>query len=177
MLWDSAVKVTALPDEATCGQVVFASRWGAGMQRTLAIVKPDAVARGKIGEIIRRFEEAGIRVSGLRMVRLEKKEAARFYHVHRERPFFESLTSFMSSGPSVVMVLEGDAVIETVRAIMGATDPAQAGPGCIRRDLGTSIEHNAVHGSDSPESAAFEVPYFFTEGDTFDYTRVDRSGE
>ncbi len=147
------------------------------MQRTLAIVKPDAVARGKIGEIIRRFEEAGIRVSGLRMIRLEKNEAAKFYHVHRERPFFESLITFMSSGPSVVMVLEGDAVIETVRAIMGATDPAQAGPGSIRRDLGTSIEHNAVHGSDSAESAAFEVPYFFTEGETFDYIRVDRSAD
>lgn len=138
------------------------------MQRTLAIVKPDAVARGKIGEIIRRFEEAGLRVSGLRMVRLEKKQAEGFYHVHRERPFFHSLTDFMSSGPSVVMVLEGDAAIPTVRAVMGATDPAQAAPGSIRRELGTSIERNAVHGSDSPESAAFEIPYFFTEGETFD---------
>ena len=105
------------------------------MERTLAIVKPDAVARGKIGEIIRRFEEAGLRVSGLRMVRLEKKGAERFYHVHRERAFFDSLTTFMSSGPSVVMVLEGEGVIQTVRAIMGATDPAQAAPGSIRREL------------------------------------------
>jgi nucleoside-diphosphate kinase len=146
------------------------------MERTLAIVKPDAVARGKIGEIIRRFEEAGLRVSGLRMVRLEKKEAERFYHVHRERPFFDSLTTFMSSGPSVVMLLEGEAVIQTVRAIMGATDPAQAAPGSIRRELGTSIEHNAVHGSDSIESRAFEIPFFFTEAETFDYTRGDRPG-
>jgi nucleoside-diphosphate kinase len=146
------------------------------MERTLAIVKPDAVARGKIGEIIRRFEEAGLRVSGLRMVRLEKKGAERFYHVHRERPFFESLTTFMSSGPSLVMVLEGKGVIQTVRAIMGATDPAQAPPGSIRRELGTSIEHNAIHGSDSTESAAVEIPFFFTEVETFDYTRADRPG-
>ncbi|MFQ5882690.1 MAG: nucleoside-diphosphate kinase [Candidatus Methylomirabilales bacterium] len=143
------------------------------MERTLAIVKPDAVARGKIGEIIHRFEEAGLQVCGLRMVHLEKREAEQFYHVHRGRPFFESLATFMSSGPSVVMVLEGKSAITTVRAIMGATDPAQASPGSIRRDLATSIEQNAVHGSDSPESAAFEVPYFFTGVEIFDYTRVD----
>lgn len=133
------------------------------MEQTLAIVKPDAVARGKIGEIVRRFEEAGLRVCGVKMVYLRKEEAEQFYHVHRERPFFESLTVFMSSGPSVVMVLQGDRAIPTARAIMGATDPALASPGSIRRDFGTSIEHNAVHGSDSPESAAFEVPYFFAE--------------
>lgn len=138
------------------------------MERTLAIVKPDAVARGKVGEIIRRFEEVGLRVCGLRMVRLDRKGAEKFYYVHRERPFFQSLTDFMSSGPSVVMVLEGEAAITTVRAVMGATDPAQASPGSIRRDLGTSIERNAVHGSDSPESAAFEVPYFFTEAEVFE---------
>lgn len=145
------------------------------MERTLAIVKPDAVARGKIGEIIRRFEEAGLRVSGLRMVHLDKRHAEGFYHVHRGRPFFESLTKFMSSGPSVVVVLEGERAISTVRAIMGATDPAQAAPGSIRRDLGTNIEHNAIHGSDSAESAAFEVPFFFNEGETFAYRRVDLS--
>lgn len=156
-------------------QVVFVSRSGAGMERTLVIVKPDAVARGKIGEIIRRFEEAGLRVSGLRMVRLDERKAEGFYHVHRGRPFFESLITFMNSGPSVIMVLEGEGVIPAVRAIMGATNPAEAAPGSLRRDLGTSIEHNAVHGSDSPESAAFEVPYFFTV-DTFDYARVDRPG-
>lgn len=138
------------------------------MERTLAIVKPDAVARGRIGEIIRRFEEAGLRVSGLRMIRMDKTQAEGFYHVHRERPFFQSLTDFMSSGVSVVMVLEGEAAIPTVRAVMGATDPAQAAPGSIRRDLGTSIEWNAVHGSDSPESASFEIPYFFAEDEIFD---------
>ena len=144
------------------------------MERTLAIVKPDAVARGKIGEIIRRFEEAGLRICGLKMVRLEKKEAERFYHVHRERSFFESLTVFMSSGPSVVMVLEGEEAISVLRTLMGATDPAKASPGSIRRDLATSIEQNVVHGSDSPESAALEVPYFFAEGDILHYTRADR---
>ncbi|MFQ5802124.1 MAG: nucleoside-diphosphate kinase [Candidatus Methylomirabilales bacterium] len=137
------------------------------MERTLAIVKPDAVARGKTGDIIRRFEEAGLRVCGLKMVRLDGQEAEQFYHVHRERPFFESLTAFMSSGPSVVMVLQGERAISIVRAIMGVTDPAQASPGTIRRDLGTGIERNAVHGSDSPESASFEVPYFFAEVEIF----------
>jgi nucleoside-diphosphate kinase len=131
------------------------------MERTLAIVKPDAVARGKIGEILRRFEEAGLQIRGLKMVHLDRNQAERFYHVHQKRPFFESLTAFMSSGPSVVLVLEGEAAISTVRTIMGATDPAQASPRTIRRDLGASIEQNAVHGSDSPESAAFEIPYFF----------------
>lgn len=144
------------------------------MERTLAIVKPDAVARGKIGEIIRRFEEAGLRICGLRMVCLDKKEVEQFYHIHRGRPFFETLTDFMSSGPSVVMVLEGEGVIPTVRAIMGATDPAQAALGSIRRDLATNIEQNAVHGSDSSESAAFEVPYFFAAVELLDYTRADR---
>ncbi|MCZ6480274.1 MAG: nucleoside-diphosphate kinase [Candidatus Methylomirabilales bacterium] len=133
------------------------------MEQTLAIVKPDAVDRGKTGEIIRRFEEAGLQICGLKMVRMERQEAEQFYRVHRERPFFESLTTFMSSGPSVVMVLQGEKSISTVRAIMGATDPAQASPGTIRREFGTGIERNAIHGSDSPESATFEVPYFFAE--------------
>jgi len=146
------------------------------MERTLAIVKPDAVARGKIGEIVRRFEEAGLRISALKMVHLNKRQAEEFYHVHRVRPFFDSLTTFMASGPVAVLVLEGEAAISTVRAIMGATDPARASPGTIRRDLGTSIEQNAVHGSDSPESAAFEVPFFFGEPETFDYIRVDHRG-
>lgn len=133
------------------------------MEQTLAIVKPDAVGRGKTGEIIRRFEEAGLQICGLKMVRMERREAEQFYHVHRERPFFESLTAFMSSGPSVVMVLQGEKAISTVRAIMGATDPAQASPGTIRQEFGTGIERNAIHGSDSPESVTFEVPYFFAE--------------
>ncbi len=143
------------------------------MEQTLTIVKPDAVARGKIGEIIRRFEETGLRICGLKMVRLDKRQAEQFYAVHRQRPFFDSLTTFMSSGPSVVMVLEGEGAIQTVRALMGATDPARAAPGSIRRDFGTGIERNAVHGSDSPESAAFEVPYFFATLETFDYARLD----
>ncbi len=143
------------------------------MERTLAIVKPDAVTRGKIGEIIRRFEAAGLRVCGLKMVHLDKQEAEQFYHVHRGRAFFESLTAFMSSGPSVVMALEGETAVSTVRAIMGLTDPAQASLGSIRRDLGTSIEKNAVHGSDSPASACFEVPYFFAGVEIFAYSRGD----
>jgi len=146
------------------------------MERTLAIVKPDAVARGKIGEIVRRFEEAGLRISALKMVHLDKRQAEEFYDVHRGRPFFDSLTTFMASGPVAVLVLEGEAAISTVRAIMGATDPARASSGTIRRDLGTSIEQNAVHGSDSPASATFEVAYFFGEPETFDYVRVDRRG-
>ena len=155
-------------------QVVFLLKQGAYMERTLAIIKPDAVARGKIGEIVRRFEEAGLRISALKMVHLDKRQAEEFYDVHRGRPFFDSLTTFMASGPVAVLVLEGEAAISTVRAIMGATDPARASSGTIRRDLGTSIEQNAVHGSDSPDSAAFEVPYFFRGPETFDYVRVDR---
>jgi len=155
-------------------QVVFLLKQGAYMERTLAIIKPDAVARGKIGEIVRRFEEAGLRISALKMVHLNKRQAEEFYHVHRARPFFDSLTTFMASGPVAVLVLEGEAAISTVRAIMGATDPARASPGTIRRELGTSIEQNAVHGSDSPDSAAFEVPYFFRGPECFDYVRVDR---
>lgn len=132
------------------------------MERTLVLVKPDAVAKGLIGEIIRRFEEKGLKVSGLKMVHLTKEGAEGFYQVHRGRPFFENLTTFMSSGPSVAMVLEGEGAIAKVRRIMGATDPRQAEEGTIRRDLATDIERNAVHGSDSAESAAFEIPYFFS---------------
>ena len=132
------------------------------IERTLAIVKPDAVRRGLIGQIIGRFEQGRLAVRGLRMVHLTKGEAEAFYAVHRSRPFFDSLTSFMASGPVVVMILEGREAIARVREIMGATDPAKAAPGTIRRDLAESIERNAVHGSDSPESAAFEIPYFFS---------------
>jgi nucleoside-diphosphate kinase len=137
------------------------------IERTLAIVKPDAVRRGLIGEVIGRFERGALTVRGLRMVHLTKGEAERFYAVHRERPFFESLVSFMASGPVVVMVLEGAEAIGRVRKIMGATDPAQAEPGTIRRDLAESIERNAVHGSDSPAAAAVEIPYFFAAVDLF----------
>jgi nucleoside-diphosphate kinase len=141
------------------------------MERTLVIVKPDAVARGKIGEILRRFEDAGLRICALKMLHLDKRQAEEFYHIHQARPFFDSLTTFMASGPVAVLILEGEAAIATVRAIMGATDPARASPGTIRRDLGTNVERNAVHGSDSPESAAFEIPYFFGGREAFEYVR------
>ena len=137
------------------------------MERTLAIVKPDAVRRGLIGEVIGRFEQGRLAVRALRMVHLTKGEAEGFYAVHRGRPFFDSLVSFMASGPVVVMVLEGAEAVARARKIMGATDPAQAEPGTIRRDLAESIEQNTVHGSDSPEAAAFEIPYFFAAVDLF----------
>jgi nucleoside-diphosphate kinase len=114
-----------------------------------------------VGEVIRRFEAAGLTIRALKMVSLERREAERFYQVHKERPFFASLTRFMSSGPTVAMVLEGPGAIIKVRTLMGATDPAKAETGTIRKDLATSVEQNAVHGSDSPESAAYEIPFFF----------------
>ena len=134
-------------------------------QRTLSIVKPDGVRKGMIGEVVRRFEASGIRVVAMRMLRLTKKEAEGFYAVHRERPFFGSLTDFMSSGPIVVMVLEGDEVIARNRAIMGATDPKKADKGTIRADFAGSIEQNIVHGSDAPDTAATEIGYFFSDLD------------
>jgi nucleoside-diphosphate kinase len=137
------------------------------MERTLMIVKPDAVARGLIGEIIRRCETERLGVRGLKMVRMDQKDAEGFYYVHRHQPFFESLTRFMSSGPCVVMVVEGDGAIRRVRDMMGATDPSRAAEGTIRRSLGTTIERNAVHGSDSAASAAFEIPYFFSRLELF----------
>jgi len=131
------------------------------IERTLAIVKPDAVARGAIGQIISRFEQAGLKVLAARLIHLTPGQSGGFYAVHRERPFYASLCAFMSSGPCVPMVLEGDHAIGRVRELMGATDPAKAAAGTIRKDFASSIEANAVHGSDSPESAAFEIPYFF----------------
>ena len=130
-------------------------------ERTLSIVKPDGVAANVIGEVVRRFESAGLRVAALKMIRLERQEAEAFYHVHRERPFFPSLVAFMSSGAIVPMVLEGDDAIARVRAIMGATDPAKAAPGTLRKDFASSIERNIVHGSDGPATAAFEIGFFF----------------
>lgn len=132
-------------------------------QRTLSIVKPDGVKKGVVGEVIRRFEKEGIRIVAAKMLHLTKKQAEGFYAVHRERPFFPSLTDFMSSGPVVVMVLEGEEVIARNRAIMGATDPAKADKGTIRADFAGSIERNIVHGSDAPETAATEIRYFFSE--------------
>jgi nucleoside-diphosphate kinase len=131
------------------------------MERTLAIIKPDAVEQRLTGKIIDRIEQAGLRIHTMRLVRLTRSDAEGFYAVHRERPFFRSLTAYMSSGPAVVLVLEGDDAIRTWRALMGATDPAKADVGTIRRDYGTSIERNATHGSDAPETAAFELGYFF----------------
>lgn len=132
-------------------------------QRTLSIVKPDGVRQGVMGEVIRRFEKEGIRIVAMRMVSLTKREAEGFYAVHRERPFFGSLTDFMSSGPIVVMVLEGENVIARNRALMGATDPKKADPGTIRADFAANVEQNIVHGSDAPETAATEIRYFFRD--------------
>ena len=132
------------------------------LERTLSIVKPDGVRRNAVGEVIRRFEAAGLRIVALKMTRLDASGASGFYHVHRERPFFESLVKFMTSGPIVPMIVEGEDAIAAVRRIMGATDPAKAEAGTIRRDLATSIEQNIVHGSDAPATAAFETAYFFS---------------
>ena len=135
------------------------------MERTLSIIKPDGVWKGLIGEVIRRFEKEGVRIAAMRMFRLTRKEAEGFYAVHRERPFFGSLTEFISSGPVVVMVLEGDDVISRNRALMGATDPKKAEKGTIRADFADSVERNIVHGSDAPETAETEIRYFFGDLD------------
>jgi nucleoside-diphosphate kinase len=132
-------------------------------EQTLAIIKPDGVARDLIGEILRRIEAGGLRVRAVKMAHLSKKEAEGFYFVHKNRPFFDSLTTFMSEGPVVLLVLSGDNAIQTWRDLMGATDPAKAAEGTIRKDLGLSLERNTVHGSDSSQSAAFEIPYFFSQ--------------
>jgi len=131
------------------------------LERTLSIVKPDGVSKNLIGEVIKRFEQNGLRVVALKMVKLSRPQAEGFYAVHRDKPFFQSLTDFMSSGPCVVMVLEGKDAISKVREIMGATDPKKAETGTIRRDFAQNIERNIVHGSDSKESASFEISYFF----------------
>lgn len=131
------------------------------MERTLSIVKPDGVEKRLIGEVIKRFEDNGLKVIGLKMVAMSKREAEGFYAVHRGKSFFESLTTFMSSGPAVVMVLEGDNAIERARGLMGATDPQEAAKGTLRRQFGSNIERNVVHGSDGPDTAEFEIGYFF----------------
>ncbi len=130
-------------------------------QSTLGIVKPDAVKAGSLGAIVKRLEAGDLTVVGLKMIHLTRELAQGFYRVHRNRPFFDSLTAFMSEGPCVVMVLQGENAIDRWRALLGATDPAQAGEGTIRKDFGQNIERNAAHGSDSPESADFEIAYFF----------------
>ena len=131
------------------------------MELTFAIIKPDAVKAGHTGAIIARIEQAGFRIAGMRLQHLSKKEAEGFYAVHRERPFFGELTAFMSSGPCVVMALEAGGAIKAWRDLMGATDPAKADAGTLRKAFGTSIGNNATHGSDAPETAAFELGYFF----------------
>jgi nucleoside-diphosphate kinase len=130
-------------------------------ERTLTIIKPDAVAAGHIGDIIKIFEANQFKIVAARLVKLSKKEAEGFYAVHRGKGFFESLTNFMSSGSALVMVLEGENAILRLREVMGATNPAHAAPGTIRRHYAASIESNAVHGSDAPETAAYEIGYFF----------------
>jgi nucleoside-diphosphate kinase len=135
------------------------------MQRTLAIVKPDGVAAGLIGEVVKRIEQEGLRIVAMRMEHMTRTRAEGFYYVHRERPFFGSLIQFMTSGPAVLMALEGEDAITRWRALMGATDPQKAAPGTIRRDMATSIERNVVHGSDAPDTASYEVNYFFTGSD------------
>ena len=132
------------------------------MERTLSIVKPDGVKKNLIGEVISRFEKSGLTISALRMIHLSKEEARGFYIVHKERPFYESLTSFMSEGPIVVMVVSGDNAISKVRELMGATNPKEAAPGTLRAAFASDIEHNIVHGSDSPQSVAYEIPFFFS---------------
>jgi nucleoside-diphosphate kinase len=131
------------------------------IERTLTIIKPDAVEAGHVGEIIRIFEANRFTVLAAKLVRLSKREAEGFYAVHRARPFFDSLTTFMSSGRALVMVLEGENVIARLREVMGATNPAQALPGTLRKLYATSIERNSVHGSDAAETASFEISYFF----------------
>jgi nucleoside-diphosphate kinase len=131
------------------------------MERTLSLIKPDGVEKNLIGEVIKRFQDHEIKIVAMKMLHLNQKQAEGFYAVHKEKPFFESLTGFMTSGPIVAMVLEGDGVIEKNRRLMGATNFKDAAEGTIRRDFATTIEQNVVHGSDAPETAAFEIGYFF----------------
>ena len=132
------------------------------LEQTLGIIKPDAVSRNLIGEILKRIEESGLKIKALKMLHLTKQEAMRFYEVHKDKPFYDSLTSYMSSGPIVVFVLEGENAIAHYRKIMGATDPSKAEEGTIRKDFGIDVEKNSVHGSDSPENAKKEISFFFS---------------
>jgi nucleoside-diphosphate kinase len=133
------------------------------MQRTFTILKPDSVAAGNAGAIISRLEKEGFRIVAMKRVHLTEKQAQGFYYVHKERPFFGSLVKFMSEGPIIPMVLEADNAIEKLRKVMGATDPAKADSGTIRKEFATNIERNAIHGSDGPDTAAFEISYFFSQ--------------
>lgn len=140
-------------------------------ERTLSIIKPDGVERNLIGEVVRRFERGGLRIVAARMLRLTRSEAEGFYAVHKDRPFFADLVEYMTSGPVVVQVLEGDDAIAKNREIMGATNPADADPGTIRADFASSIEQNVVHGSDGPDTAATEIAFFFDEEEICPRTR------
>jgi nucleoside-diphosphate kinase len=131
------------------------------LERTLTIIKPDAIQNGVLGRVVARIEEAGFRILAAKLVHLTPAQAAGFYIVHKDRPFFRSLAEFMTSGPCLPMVLEADNAIQRLRDLMGATDPSKAAPGTVRREFATSIEANVIHGSDSLQSAAFEIPYFF----------------
>src|SRR5690349_16609918 len=139
------------------------------IERTLSIIKPDGLEKGIIGKVISRFEEKGLKPVAIRLQRLSQKEAEGFYAVHKERPFFKDLVTFMTSGPVVLMVLEGEGAIAKNREIMGATNPANAAPGTIRKDFATNVEKNTVHGSDSAENAKIEIAYFFRETETQAY--------
>ncbi len=141
------------------------------IERTFSIIKPDAVAKNHIGEIISRFEKNGLRIVAMKMLHLSKEQAEGFYAVHKERPFFNDLVSFMISGPVVVQVLEGENAVLKNRELMGATNPAEAAPGTIRADFADSIDENAVHGSDAPETAKEEIAFFFSEDEICERTR------
>ncbi len=141
------------------------------VERTISIIKPDAVAKNVIGEIYSRFEKAGLKIVAAKMVHLPREQAEGFYAVHRERPFFKDLVNFMVSGPVMIQVLEGEDAVAKNRDLMGATNPAQAAPGTIRADFAASIDENAVHGSDSPETAAQEIAYFFKADELCPRTR------
>jgi nucleoside-diphosphate kinase len=134
------------------------------IERTFSIIKPDAVAKNVIGEIVSRFEKNGLRIVAMKMLHLSKEQAQGFYAVHKERPFYNDLVEFMTSGPVVVQVLEGENAIARNRELMGATNPQEAAPGTIRADFATTVDENAVHGSDAPETAAVEIAFFFPEG-------------
>ena len=141
------------------------------MEHTLVIIKPDAVQRGLIGEIVTRFERRGLRITGMKLIQIDQALAERHYAIHKGKPFYEPLIRYITSSPVVVMVLEGNDAIEIVRRTMGATNPAEAALGTIRADFGLEIGRNLVHGSDGPETAAFEVPLFFTEDELLSYER------
>jgi nucleoside-diphosphate kinase len=141
------------------------------VERTLSIIKPDAVAKNIIGEIYRRFEQAGLRIIAARMIHLSREQAQAFYAVHKERPFYNDLVKFMTTGPVMVQVLEGENAVARHRDIMGATNPKNAAPGTIRADFADSVEENAVHGSDAPETAKQEIAFFFEPGDICKRTR------